>query len=701
MTDRANFLVEIGTEELPPKALHRLELAFAEGISTRLKAAQLSGAALTSYASPRRLAVLIEAMPLAQPTQKIEKRGPPTRVAFDVDGNPTKAAIAFAAGFGIAVEALEHVVTEKGEWLEFRGEEPGSPATAMLPDIVAAALADLPIPKRMRWGSSEVEFVRPVHWVVMLLGNDVIEATLLGLTAGRTTRGHRFHAPGEIVIDAPETYCAQLKTQGRVLADFGTRRERVRALVGEAATGIGGTAHLEADVLDEVTALVEWPVPVTGRFDESFLRLPDEILVSTLQAHQRYFPVRDEDGNLMASFIAISNLDSTHPEVVQAGNERVILPRLADAAFFWDQDRRTSLDSRRDALRQVVFQKELGSLHDKSERVAALARTLAEELDEDATTAVRAAELAKTDLLTDMVGEFPDLQGRIGYYYAGLDGEPAAVAQAIEEQYFPVGAGSRLPKTPTGRIIALADRLDSITGIFAVGKRPTGNKDPFALRRAALGVLRILIEDGIDIDLTAYIQQAVNAQPVSAENPDGLCADIYAFVIDRLRGLILDGQAPGLDAGSVSPEVFEAVRARAPGSPLDFVQRVAAVRDFMQHDAADSLAAANKRIANILKSAEGDGDMQINADLLQEAAEQTLFSALQELTPAHAASLKERNYEEALTRLATLRGAVDAFFDGVMVMDKDAQLQRNRIALLTELRQRFLDVADLSCIPSA
>jgi glycyl-tRNA synthetase beta chain len=701
MTDRANFLVEIGTEELPPKALHRLELAFAAGISTRLDAAQLSGTALASYASPRRLAVLIEAMPITQPTQKIEKRGPPTRVAFDADGNPTRAATAFAAGFGVAVEELERVATEKGEWLEFRGEEPGSAAAALLPDIVTAALAELPIPKRMRWGSSEVEFVRPAHWVVMLLGNDVIEATVLGLKAGRTTRGHRFHAPGEFVIEAPETYRSQLETQGRVLADFGTRRDRVSALVGEAATRIGGTAHLEAEVLDEVTALVEWPVPVTGRFDESFLRLPDEVLVSTLQAHQRYFPVRGNDGELMASFIAISNLDSTHPEVVQAGNERVILPRLADAAFFWDQDRRTSLDSRRDALRKVVFQKQLGTLHDKSERVAALAQSLAETLGEDTATAVRAAELAKTDLLTDMVGEFPDLQGRIGYYYAELDGEPEAVARAIEEQYFPVGAGSRLPATPTGRIIALADRLDSITGIFAVGKRPTGNKDPFALRRAALGVLRILIEDGIDLDLAAFIRQAVNAQPVSPENPDALCADIYAFVIDRLRGLILEGQAPGIEAGSISPEVFEAVRERAPGSPLDFRQRVAAVREFMQHDAADSLAAANKRIANILKSADTGDDLQINTALLQEPAEQALYAALQELTPAHATSLEERDYEQVLTRLATLREPVDAFFDGVMVMDKDADLQRNRIALLTELRQRFLDVADLSCIPSA
>ncbi|MFQ5634576.1 MAG: glycine--tRNA ligase subunit beta, partial [Gammaproteobacteria bacterium] len=611
----------------------------------------------------------------------------------------TKAATAFAGGFGVRVDELERLATDKGEWLIYRGAEQGTTAAKLLPAIVADVLAGLPIPRRMRWGGSDVEFVRPAHWVVMILGDDTLAATILGLPAGRATRGHRFHAPGEIVIDRPADYATLLEEQGRVLADFGARRERVRELAVEAAEALGGSAHLEAAVLDEVAALVEWPVAVTGRFDETYLRLPDEVLISTLQAHQRYFPVRGKDGRLLPNFIAMSNLQSTRPEMVREGNERVVLPRLADAAFFWDQDRRASLESRRETLRQVVFQKELGSLYDKSARVAALARALAADLGEDVDVAGRAADLAKTDLLTEMVGEFPDLQGRIGFYYAELDGEPAAVARAIEEQYLPLHAGDRLPATPCGRIIAIADRLDTLAGIFAVGKRPTGNKDPFGLRRAALGLMRILIEDEIDIDLTAHIGQAVAAQPVAIADARQLNRDIYEFAVDRLRHYLLEGQAPGLAAGSVSAEIFEAVRLRVPVSPLDFRRRVAAVRRFMRHDAAASLAAANKRIANILKSVDADPGGHVDTALFEADEERALFAAIQELASDHAASLARGDYEGALERLAGLRGQVDAFFDGVMVMTEDPERQRNRIALLTELRRRFLDVADLSCIP--
>jgi len=698
MTATADFLVEIGTEELPPKALGQLERAFAAGIRKRLDASGLGYGESASFASPRRLAVLVESLDCAQPVRKIEKRGPPTRIAFDTDGEPTRAATAFAGGFGKTVADLDRVETEKGEWLVFRGEEPGKPAADLLPDIVAASLADLPIPKRMRWGSSDVEFVRPAHWIIMLLGDTVLEANILGLPAGRVTRGHRFHAPDEIVIHTPTSYARQLEEQGRVLASFATRRDRVRTLVEAAATAIGGTAHLEPEVVDEVTALVEWPVPVTGRFDESFLRLPDEVLRSTLQSHQRYFPVRGDDGKLLPAFVAISNLESSDPDMVRAGNERVVLPRLADAAFFWDQDRRASLDSRRDALKHVVFQKELGTLHDKSQRVAALATQLARDLGEDVEVTQRAAVLAKTDLLTEMVGEFPELQGRIGRYYAELDGEPAPVALAIDEQYLPVHAGDRLPSTPMGRVIALADRLDTLAGIFAVGKRPSGNKDPFGLRRAALGIVRILIEDGIDIDLLALIRTAVRAQPVSIKDAAALSSDIYTFIVDRMRNYFLEGQAPGLEGHAVTSEVFEAVRSRAPRSPLDFYQRVAAVRQFVRHAAADSLAAANKRIANILKSADAGPDLAVEPALFEADEERALFAALQAISQDHADRLEHRDYEGALERLAELRDPVDAFFDGVMVMTDDVGRQRNRIALLTELRQRFLDVADLSCI---
>jgi glycyl-tRNA synthetase beta chain len=701
MANTADFLVEIGTEELPPKALRQLERAFVDGIERRLAGDDLTFETLDSYASPRRLAVLVRSLQLTQPVQKIEKRGPPTRVAFDSDGNPTKAATAFAAGFGADVSELERVATEKGEWLEFRGTEPGKTAAELLPGIIAEALAELPIPKRMRWGSSDVEFVRPAHWIVMLLGNDVLPAEILGLPAGRTTRGHRFHAPEEISIKKPADYAGRLAKKGRVLADFAERRNRIRELADAAAVELGGAAHMEPEVLDEVAALVEWPTPVTGSFDEAFLRLPDEVLVSTLQSHQRYFPVRGRDGRLLPNFIAMSNLESTDPDMVRKGNERVVLPRLADAAFFWDQDRKSPLASRTDDLKHVVFQKELGSLADKSARVAALAHALAKELGQDADAAVRAAELAKTDLLTEMVGEFPELQGRIGYYYAELDDEPEEVARAIEEQYLPTHAGDKLPSTPNGRILAIADRLDSLAGIFAVGKRPSGNKDPFGLRRAALGLLRILIEEDVDIDLAAYIDEALAAQPVEVEDAAELSGEIYDFVTDRLRNYILEGQAPGFEDHDISPEVFEAVRVRRPASPVDFLQRVSAVDEFMKQDAADSLAAANKRIANILKSADTDADGKVDPSLFDEVQETTLFKALKDVSHAHVQSLDGRNYLEALERLSSLREPVDAFFDDVMVMTEDTGKRRNRVALLGELRQRFLDIADLSCIHSS
>ena len=701
MADTADFLVEIGTEELPPKALRRLELAFAEGIEKRLAAADLDFESLQSFASPRRLAVLVTDLQRSQPVQKIEKRGPPTRVAFDADGKPTKAAMAFAAGFGVDVADLERTATDKGEWLEYRGTKPGKPAAELLPNIVAESLAELPIPKRMRWGSSDVEFVRPAHWIVMLLGDEVIPANILGLASGRSTRGHRFHAPEEISIRKPDEYAEKLRKKGRVLAVFADRRDRVRELAEAAAIDLDGTVHLEPDVLDEVAALIEWPVPVTGGFNAGFLRLPDEVLISTLQSHQRYFPVRGRDGKLLPNFIAISNLESREPDMVREGNERVVLPRLADAAFFWDQDRKATLASRVDALAQVVFQKELGSIADKSGRVAALARALAEELGHDPDEAGRAAELAKTDLLTEMVGEFPELQGRIGSYYAELDGESDDVAQAIEEQYRPSHAGDDLPATPTGRVLAIADRLDTLAGIFAVGKRPSGNKDPFGLRRAALGVLRILVEEEIDLDLAAYIGRAVAAQPVGIDDAAALTRDIYDFVTDRLRGYILEGQAPGFEDRDISPEVFEAVRVRQPGSPLDFLQRVAAVDEFTKHDAADSLAAANKRIANILKSADDEAIGTVDSALFDDVQETALFTALKDVSHAHAGSLERREYGEALERLSSLREPVDRFFDDVMVMTDDADLRRNRIALLSELRQRFLDIADLSCIHSS
>lgn len=702
--DTADFLVELGTEELPPKALRTLELAFADAFGARLAAAGLGGSRQRSFATPRRLSILVADMPLRLAPKDIEKRGPPTRIAFDADGNPTRAALAFAEGLNITVDDLERVATDKGEWLVWRGQEPGRNAVDLLPDIVAAALAELPVPKRMRWGSSDVEFVRPVHWLVMLLGEAVIPARILEIDAGNTTRGHRFHAPAPIELPSPTVYEQCLAEQGHVIADFTKRRERITELAQAAAARIGGHAVVEPAVLDEVTALVEWPVPVCGHFDARFLTLPEEVLIATLQEHQRYFPVRDDAGKLMPIFIAISNLDSADPDKVREGNERVVTPRLSDAGFFWEQDRKATLASRQPALADVVFEKSLGSLADKSARVGALAEQLATTLGADTDTVKRAAALAKTDLLTEMVGEFPQLQGRMGRYYAELDGEDTAVATAIEEHYFPVQAGSRLPACPTGRILAIADRLDTLAGIFAVGKRPSGNKDPFGLRRAALGIVRILIEEGLDIDIVDFLGRALAAQPNRHTNnktsDSELIEALYTFLIDRARAWFLDGQAPGLAAGVVTAEIFESVRVRGPASPLDLHQRLIAVCGFMQLEAADSLAAANKRIANILRSADSPPDQTIDDSLFENARERALFDAIGQVTGPHRTDLAARDYERALTRLAGLREPVDAFFDDVMVMADDARLRDNRLAMLDRIRRLFLDIADISCIPT-
>ncbi len=705
MSSHEDFLVEIGTEELPPKALSRLSDAFTAGVIEGLDAAGLAHGEHRSFAAPRRLAVLVRKLQSRQEDQIIEKRGPPVRVAFDEEGEPTRAAQAFAQGVGIEVEKLDRLATDKGEWLIYRGVQDGKPAAQLLPDIVDQSLARLPIPKRMRWGAGDAEFVRPVHWVLMMHGSAVVPAEILGCGSGTVTCGHRFHASGPIELNDPAAYAEVLATQGSVLADFAARRARISELIAEAAAQLDGTAVVEPEVLDEVTALVEWPVPVSGRFDEEFLELPEEVLIATLQDHQRYFPVRGSDGRLMPAFIAISNLDSRDPAQVQAGNERVVRPRLADAAFFWQQDLRQSLASRRDALRQVVFEKDLGSLHDKSARVATLGHQMAHNLLDgegfDAGTfeqwVVRAAHLAKTDLLTSMVGEYPELQGRMGYYYALHDEEPQEVAHALEEQYLPRHAGDRLPEHAAGRVLALADRLDTLAGIFVVGKRPTGSKDPYALRRAALGLLRILIEDHIDLDLKGCVAKAVALQPAQPQDPQALTDEVFGFITDRLRAYYLDGQAPELKA--VSSEMFESVHARAPVSPLDFHQRLSAVNAFMQLEAGDSLAGANKRIANILRDAADEQGSEIETHLLCEPAEAQLHAALMHVADAHADRLVQRDYGAILTALAGLREPVDGFFDTVMVMAEDKQTRANRLALLRSLRALFLDVADLSLIP--
>lgn len=694
----ADFLVELGTEELPPRALLTLRDAFRDGIVAGLGAARLEHGEVLAYATPRRLAVLVADLLLEQPVQEIESRGPPLKIAYDGDNNPTKAAEAFAAKCGVGLDELTTVETDKGAWLYYKGTAAGAAASELLGDIVSAALATLPIPKRMRWGSSDVEFVRPAHWLVMLLGKDVAPAEVLGLQSDRVTYGHRFLAPGPISLKQPSDYTEVLRNKGKVIADFAERLNLVEADAKQAAAELGGNAVVQPDVLEEVTALVEWPVPVAGRFDEKFLKLPPEVLIYTLQDHQRYFPVTSND-QLLPAFVATSNLSSKNPDEVRRGNERVVMPRLADAEFFWDQDRAVKLADRQDDLHRVVYQKGLGSLHEKSARVAALAAQLAPALQADAKATERAAGLARTDLLTAMVGEFPVLQGRMGYYYATHDGEPEAVATAIEEQYLPRHAGDRLPATPAGQALSLADRLDTLAGIFALGKRPSGNKDPFGLRRQALGVIRILIEQGIDIDLPALLRAAVELQPIESADP-ATASELYNFIIERMRAWYLAGQAPGFAAGDISPEMFESVRSRSPASPLDFHERLRAVQRFMSLDAADSLAAANKRIANILKKNEEQADQSVDTKLFDEEAETQLHSAVTAVVSEHENDLAQRNYQAVLERLANLQQPVDGYFDEVMVMTDNPQQRSNRLAQLEQLRRLFLDVADISCIPT-
>jgi len=634
--------------------------------------------------------VLVEGLGLAQDDRKVEQKGPPVSVAFDDDGQPKPPATAFAEKCGVGVDELDRVATDKGEWLVFNTVEAGRPAAELMPEVIERALASLPIPRRMRWGDSDAEFVRPVHWIVLLHGDEVIDATIMGIRSGRHSEGHRFHSAGAIEIEKPGMYLETLEKQGYVIADFERRRNLVRDGVIAAAEQVGGRIVDGESLYDEVAALVEWPVPIVGAFDEEYLDLPREVVVSTLTGHQRYFPVADDAGKLLPHFVTVANLESKDPEQVIEGNERVIRPRLADAAFFWNSDRKTSLDARQEALRDVVYQAGLGSLFDKSQRTARLASWLAQELDHDGAIVERAAALAKCDLLTGMVGEFPDLQGTMGRYYAISDGEPVAVADAIAEQYQPRFAGDALPSSPAGQILAVADKLDTLAGVFSIGKKPSGNRDPFGLRRAALGIVRILVECGIDADLKASIVRAVAEQPGSKIEPDELAADLYVFISDRLRSYFLDR-----DSG-LSTETFEAVMAREPASLVDFDRRLAAVQTFARLEQAESLAAANKRIANILRKAGDPEGLKVTKKRLELDAEKSLHNALLNAREKVAPMLEHRRYAEVLNQLADLRDPVDRFFDDVMVMADDEAVRNNRLALLSELRALFLDVADIS-----
>ncbi len=689
MSASQDMIFELGTEELPPVALKKLSNALEKEFLAGLDNAGLEHGDIISYAAPRRLALLVENLATRQPDRKIEKRGPAVQAAFDSDGNPSKAAEGFARSCGVGVEELSRLKTDKGEWLAYQIEEKGKAAAELLPEIAETALARLPIPKHMRWGRSEALFVRPVHWLLFLHGEDVVPCTLLDAPAGAESYGHRFHHPEAISIHTPAEYADKLESVGKVIAHFETRRDNIRAQVEKVAETLGGQADIDPALLDEVTALNEWPVAITGSFEERFLEVPAEALILTMKKNQKYFPLFDEQGRLMNHFITIANIDSPKPEVIAEGNERVIRPRLADAMFFWEQDGKQKLENHIESLKSVVFQKDLGSMFDKTRRVAALSTWIAGQTGADQTLVERAAMLSRCDLMTDMVGEFADMQGIMGRYQAQRDGEPEEVATALEEFYLPRYSGDRLPATPTGIALSLAEKTDTLMGIFGIGMKPTGDKDPFALRRSALGLLRIVREHSLTLNVDELLQQAENTLGTLIKEPDAK-DQVRQFLMDRLRVLLGDE--------GVGSQLFEAVAAVNPGHIPDLEARIQAVRHFQELPEAESLAAANKRIRNILRKSNDTIPETVDASLLQEAAEKALYQILQSLEAKVSPLIAQSEYTQALKTLSELREPVDRFFDDVMVNVDDPTLRANRLALLQSLAGLFLQVADISAL---
>lgn len=689
MTD---FLVELGTEELPPKALSSLSTAFLENIENGLNSLEISFDTPIKFAAPRRLAVLVRNIADETPSKELVVWGPPAAIAFDAEGKPTKAAIAFAEKNGIDASALKAESDGKVEKLVARISTQGKKTKDLLQGIVNDALAKLPIAKRMKWGAKREEFVRPVHWLVMLYGDEIVNANVLGLKADRKTRGHRFHHNHDIALKNAADYEAELKDTGFVWADFDLRKEEIAKQVNAEAKKIGGVAVIDPDLLDEVTALVEWPNALTGKFEERFLQVPAEALIASMKEHQKYFHIVDANGKLMPNFITVANIASKDPSQIIDGNERVIRPRLSDAVFFFETDKKTTLAALRERLKTIVFQAQLGTVYEKTERVAKLAKLIAAQLKADEASAVRAGELCKSDLVTNMVGEFDNMQGIAGYYYALNDGENTEVAAAMNEQYLPRFAGDQLPTTTTGAIIALADRLDTISGIFGIGQQPTGSKDPFALRRASIAVLRILVEKNLALDLRELLTFA-KSQHNNLTVGDELVEQVLGYMLDRFRAFYEDANIPA--------EVFQAVTAKQLSQPLDINQRVLAVNEFSKLPQAQALAAANKRVSNILSKQNASSNAVIHSDLLKEEAEINLARAISAKAELVTPLFDKREYTKALAALADLQQPVDAFFDSVMVMCEDAALQQNRLALLQQLRGLFLEVADISYLVPA
>ncbi len=682
------FLIELGTEELPPTQLRTLAQAFANNFAKELKDAELGHQGIKWYATPRRLALKVTALEESQQDKVVEKRGPAVSVAFDADGNPTKAAQGWARGNGITVEQAERLITDKGEWLLFKEEVKGQETKAVITELAAKALANLPIAKPMRWGDKETQFIRPVKTLTMLFGDELIEGEILGVTSGRTIRGHRFMGEAEFTIDSAKQYPALLKERGKVIADYEARKAIIIADSQKAATAVGGTADLEDDLVEEVTSLVEWPVVLTAKFEEKFLAVPSEALVYTMKGDQKYFPVYDDNKKLLPNFIFVSNIESKEPRHVIEGNEKVVRPRLADAEFFFNTDRKSPLIDRLPMLENAVFQQKLGTIKDKTDRITELAAYIAESIGADVEKSKRAGLLAKCDLMTSMVFEFTETQGVMGMHYARHDGEDEEVAVALYEQYMPRFAGDDLPGNGVSAAVAMADKLDTIVGIFGIGQAPKGS-DPFALRRASLGVLRIIVEYGYQLDLVDLIAKAKSlfGDKLTNQNVE---TDVVEFMLGRFRAWYQDE--------GFSVDVIQAVLARHPTKPADFDQRVKAVSAFRELDAAESLAAANKRVGNILSKFDGELADEIDLALLQEDAEKALAEKVEILAEALEPAFATGNYQQALTQLAQLREPVDAFFDNVMVMADDEALKKNRLTLLNKLRNLFLQIADISVL---
>ena len=688
-----DLLVEIGTEELPPKALGKLSAAFMSGVKAGLEEADLNFSKIKEYATPRRLALLIEGLDEKQADRENLRRGPALTAAFGDDGCPTKAAEGFAKSCGVnSIDELDQLKTDKGAWLSYTLQEVGKTTEELIPAIIQKSLDKLPIPKRMRWGSGKIEFVRPAHWVVLLFGDKVIDTEILGIKTDRITYGHRFHHPSAMTLFDAQTYAPLLESQAHVIADFATRCVMVESQVKAAAIEHGGTAIIDTDLLNEVSAMVEWPVAVLGSFDQQFLDVPAECLISSMKSHQKYFHVIDDKGALMPCFITVSNIESTDIDQVRKGNERVIRPRLSDAEFFWQQDKKQKLSSHIESLDKVVFQKKLGTVGDKTARIAVLAASIATQLNADAKLASRAAQLSKCDLLSEMVFEFPDLQGTMGHYYANNDGEDERVAQAIEDHYLPRFAGDALPSDVIGQAVSIADKLDSLVGLFAIGQPPTGQKDPYALRRASLGVLRICMECELDLDAHKLICEAVSNYQTMAPKlkiDESIINDVFDFILGRLH--VYYGNQ------DFAADEIDAVLSLRPGRLLELDQRLRAVAAFRKLPEAESLTAANTRITNILKKA-GDSSWPEHVDtaLLSDDNEKTLANVIAIMRDKLEPLLNKGDYTTALTELAALREPVDAFFDTVMVMADDDAVRNNRLALLDSLRTLFLRIADLS-----